>query len=109
MTGRADFPALVDLVGERLAKEVNEGAGVVSRNSMEVGVRGADRSLSRSDDVLTWLAARRARPGFAVERIPFVECKEWRFDDGWLAHVTGWFFSVIGLSARSRFPGLEAW
>jgi hypothetical protein len=24
-----------------------------------------------------------------VERIPFVECKEWRFDDGRLAHVTG--------------------
>jgi hypothetical protein len=32
--------------------------------------------LSRRDDILTWLATRRARPGFAVERIPFVECKE---------------------------------
>jgi oxidase EvaA len=76
---------------------------------MEVGLRGVDCSLSRRDDVLTWLAARRARPGFAVVRIPFVECKEWRFDDGRPAHVTGRFFSVIGLSARSRFPRLEDW
>jgi oxidase EvaA len=76
---------------------------------MEVGLRAPDRSLSRRDDVLTWFAARRARPGFAVERVPFVECKGLRFDDGRLGHATRRFFSVIGLSARSRFPGLEDW
>lgn len=85
------------------------GAGVLPWGRMAWESPETDNPPPRRDDVLVWLAARRARPGFAVERIPFVECEEWCFDDGQLRHVTGRFFSVIGLSARSRFPGLENW
>jgi len=66
-----------------------------------------ERSLAR--EIRDWLAQQRVRSGFSVRRIPFSEAREWSFVDGRIVHRSGRFFSIDGLRAASRFPGLEAW
>jgi len=56
-----------------------------------------------------WLARQRAHSRFSMRRIPFSESREWSFEGGRIVHRTGRFFSIDGLRATSRFPGLEAW
>ncbi|MFI5618752.1 NDP-hexose 2,3-dehydratase family protein [Streptomyces sp. NPDC051567] len=53
----------------------------------------------RTEDVHAWLAERRRAHAFHVERIPFAELDEWRFEDGTgnLMHRSGRFFTVEGM------------
>jgi oxidase EvaA len=53
----------------------------------------------RTQDVHAWLAERRRAHVFHVERIPFAELEEWRFEHGTgnLVHGSGRFFTVEGM------------
>lgn len=53
----------------------------------------------RTEDVRAWLAQRRAANVFHVERIPFAELDQWRFEGatGNLVHRSGRFFTIEGL------------
>ena len=68
---------------------------------------GVELPLARQ--IRDWLAHRRARSGFSMRRIPFSASREWSFEGGRIVHRTGRFFSIDGLRAASRFPGLESW
>ncbi|MEI5527687.1 NDP-hexose 2,3-dehydratase family protein [Streptomyces brasiliscabiei] len=54
---------------------------------------------SRTEDVHAWLAERRRANLFQVERIPFADLDEWRFEHGTgnLVHRSGRFFTVEGM------------
>ncbi|WP_245627477.1 NDP-hexose 2,3-dehydratase family protein [Actinomadura oligospora] len=62
-------------------------------------------------DFHAWFAARRAAGRFAVDRIPFDELDGWSFQDGTgdLAHRSGRFFTVEGLSASVGDPVTARW
>lgn len=47
--------------------------------------------------VVEWLDGLRERSGLSVKRIALRECRGWLIDDLSLRHVTGGFFSVVGV------------
>ncbi|AXG76602.1 NDP-hexose 2,3-dehydratase family protein [Streptomyces paludis] len=57
-----------------------------------------------TEDVRGWLAERRRAHVFHVERVPFAELDEWRFesDTGNLVHRSGRFFTVEGMQVVER-------
>ncbi|MEU7593308.1 NDP-hexose 2,3-dehydratase family protein [Streptomyces sp. NPDC039022] len=59
---------------------------------------------SRTEDVHAWLAERRRAHVFRVDRIPFAELGEWRFEPGTgdLVHRSGRFFTVEGLHVEEH-------
>ncbi|MFI1936210.1 NDP-hexose 2,3-dehydratase family protein [Streptomyces purpureus] len=64
----------------------------------------------RTADVHAWLAERRRVNAFQVDRIPFAELTQWRFEDGSgnLVHRSGRFFTVEGMRVVDRDgPGRE--
>ncbi|MFE0037734.1 NDP-hexose 2,3-dehydratase family protein [Streptomyces sp. NPDC059015] len=58
----------------------------------------------RTEDVRAWLAERRRAHAFHVERIPFAELGQWRFEQGTgnLVHRSGRFFTVEGMHVVER-------
>ncbi|MET9076658.1 NDP-hexose 2,3-dehydratase family protein [Streptomyces sp. NPDC004232] len=74
-----------------------EDPGLIDRIAVSAAThRGAQL---RTEEVHAWLAERRAAGEFRVERIPFGELGEWRFERGTgnLVHRSGRFFTVEGL------------
>ena len=69
------------------------------------------RAIAATDSHVAEVAAWRRRiveeSAFECTAIPFRESREWRFEDGCLTHRTGGFFSLVGVSASSRHPGLD--
>ncbi|MFI0033654.1 NDP-hexose 2,3-dehydratase family protein [Streptomyces albidoflavus] len=65
----------------------------------------------RTADVPAWLEERRRAHRFKVERIPFAGLDHWGFDPatGNLAHRTGRFFTVEGLSVRGAAGPVPQW
>lgn len=59
-------------------------------------------------DLLRWLDHRRSENGLRVEHISWDQCTpHWRFEKGALKHVSGGFFSIVGLSAHSNVAALD--
>lgn len=54
-----------------------------------------------------WLQINRIECGLNVKRIPFSQCKEWKFYDGVLEHISKRFFSVKGYNVLSNVPHLS--
>ncbi|MFD7661815.1 NDP-hexose 2,3-dehydratase family protein [Streptomyces sp. NPDC059788] len=74
-----------------------EDHGLADRIALSAATgRGAQL---RTEDVHAWLAERRRAHVFHVERIPFAELGEWRFEPGSgnLVHRSGRFFTVEGM------------
>lgn len=54
-----------------------------------------------------WLEARRQSCQLSVQAIPWCDSAAWRFTQGRLEHVTGGFFTVVGVRATSSIAGLD--
>lgn len=52
------------------------------------------------DDTWRWLKARSRAAQMAVERCTWSDNREWKLTDGRLHHVTGRFFTIIGVKER---------
>jgi oxidase EvaA len=66
---------------------------ILSTTGVELTLqKSADRS-----DIRTWTESLLSHADFAVEDISLSESKEWIYEEGAIRHVSGKFFSVVGL------------
>ncbi len=58
------------------------------------------------DQFLAWFNAKSINGSYAVKQIPFSELQNWHFnpDTGDLAHDSGKFFTVHGISIKTNYP-----
>lgn len=92
-------------------------AGPILDNKVSVGRAFLESALAREGaflplgDVPAWLAERQAAHRFEVRQIPFAELRGWRFDlsSGDLAHESGRFFTIAGISVETNFGPVPAW
>ena len=70
-------------------------------------VETASSSLPRFS---AWWERLHASSRFAVEKIAFADLEDWSFDHhGWIVHVSGKYFSVRGIEARTNYGAKVAW
>lgn len=62
-------------------------------------------------ELLSWLTQRRESTKIVIESIPFDKLRGWQFDEssGDLSHVTGSFFSIIGIDVSTNFGQISQW
>jgi oxidase EvaA len=62
-------------------------------------------------DFMSWFRARARAHRFSVRQIPFGQLDQWYFDQDTqnLAHVTGRFFRIEGISVATDFGPVEHW
>lgn len=67
--------------------------------------------LLPSEDVRDWLASRERAHRFSTRQIPFADLEAWRFDPrtGNLAHASGRFFTVEGVTVSTDYPQVAAY
>jgi len=63
------------------------------------------------EQFLAWFNEKSRNESYSVRQIPFSKIKEWFFDKttGNLAHASGKFFSVHGISVKTNYPALLSW
>ena len=68
-------------------------------------------SAGETRDIVGWLKERAEKSRMTVERIPFSEMRKWHFEDhtGNLAHDSGKFFSIEGISVETNFGSKPRW
>lgn len=68
-------------------------------------------SFFTEEQFLTWFSGQSARYSYAVRQIPFSECSDWHCDaaTGNLAHRSGRFFTVQGISVQTSYPQERSW
>jgi oxidase EvaA len=74
-------------------------------------VRARDGGVHSNTEVQAWLAERRRVQALTVERLPFTDMRDWRFNEshGDLVHRTGRFFSVQGLEVVTDSGPVRHW
>jgi dTDP-4-dehydro-6-deoxy-alpha-D-glucopyranose 2,3-dehydratase len=63
--------------------------------------------MTRACQLGDWLQQRRDACELVVKPIPWQASKAWRFEQGRLQHMTGGFFSVIGIRATANIRALD--
>lgn len=62
-------------------------------------------------EVANWLADQNAKVKVVINRCPMHQIAGWHYDEaqGRICHDSGKFFSIVGLSVRTNWPGTSAW
>ena len=70
-----------------------------------------DNQMNSVEDCVEWLGKRRKLTRISIKPIKFADLKDWYFDDetGNLHHKTGRFFTIEGLSVRTKWQETKSW
>jgi oxidase EvaA len=60
-------------------------------------------------DILSWITDTRARDEIIVQRIPLGSVRDWQRTEDSIAHVTGRFFTVIGVDVQAGGREIRRW
>ncbi len=60
-------------------------------------------------EILSWITDTRARHDITVRRIPLGDVQDWTRTDGAIAHVSGRFFTVIGVDVHAGGREVRSW
>ncbi len=71
----------------------------------------AKGSLYKEDDFWKWFNNKSSYCFYSIKEIPFSELNDWYFDEvsGNLAHSSGKFFSIHGISVTTNLPQKRSW
>lgn len=67
----------------------------------------SNSALAKHSCLQSWLSEQRNSCGLSLGEVSLSDCRSWNFTAGRFSHLTGGFFSIVGVHARSNVPGLH--